>query len=121
MRWVRARLGVASRLALFALAVQIALSFGHVHPGDLRHVNGGLAAAGTPSAPSAPTQQPASDADDYCAICATIHLAATLLVPQAPQLPVPFAARPAEHVNYTAATAFSGRRAPFQSRAPPLA
>jgi hypothetical protein len=121
MRRIRARLGAGSRLALFALALQIALSFGHVHLGDVRHANGGLAVAGTPSAPSAPTQHPVSDADDYCAICATIHLAATSLLSQAPQLPVPFAVRGVEHANSVAATFFSTRRAPFQSRAPPLA
>jgi hypothetical protein len=93
MRWMRARLGAGSRLALFALTLQIALSFGHIHLGDFRHTGGGLAAGGTPSAPSAPTQHPVSDAEDYCAICATIHLAATSLLPQAPQLPVPFAVR----------------------------
>jgi hypothetical protein len=121
MRWVRARLGAASRLALFALALQIALSFGHVHPGDFRHVGSSLAVGGSSSAPAAPAQQPVRDADDYCAICATIHLAATSLLPQAPPLPVPFAARAVEHVNCTAAAFFSARRAPFQSRAPPLA
>jgi hypothetical protein len=121
MRWVRARLGAASQLALFALALQIALSFGHVHPGDFKYAGGGLAVGGASSVPSAPSQQPASDADDYCAICATIHLAATSLLPQAPPLPVPFAARAVPHVNCTAAAFFSTRRAPFQSRAPPLA
>jgi hypothetical protein len=121
MRWVRARLGAASRLALFALALEIALSFGHVHPGDFKYAGSGFAVGGTSSTPSAPAQQPVRDADDYCAICATIHLAATSLLAQAPPLPVPFAARAVEHVNRTAATFFSTRRAPFQSRAPPLA
>jgi hypothetical protein len=121
MRWVRARLGAGSRFALFALALQITLAFGHVHPGDFRHVGGGVAARGASSAPSAPAQHPVRDADDYCAICATIHLAATSLLPQAPPLPAPFAARAVEHVNCIAAAFFSSRRAPFQSRAPPLA
>jgi hypothetical protein len=89
--------------------------------GDFRHTGGDLAAKKTPSAPSTPTQQPVSDADDYCAICATIHLAATSLLPQTPQLPVPFAVRRVEHSNCVAITFFSTRRAPFQSRAPPLA
>jgi hypothetical protein len=120
MRWVRARLGVGSRLALFALALQIALSFGHVHLGDFRHGTNGLAVAGT-QPPSDPPQQPVHDADDYCAICATIHLAATSLLPQAPPLPVPFMARPIEHAKFLATSSFSARRAPFQSRAPPLA
>jgi hypothetical protein len=121
MQWFRANLWSGSRLALLALTLQIALSFGHVHPGYSRHAVGGFAAAGSQPAPSAPTQQPANDADDYCAICATIHLAATSLLPQAPQLPLPFAARPIEHDNIVATSSFSTRRAPFQSRAPPLA
>jgi hypothetical protein len=79
-------LGVGSRLALFALALQIVFSFGHVHLGDFKHGGRGVAVAGTPAGPSAPTQQPVSDADNYCAT-----------------------------------SSISTRRAPFQSRAPPLA
>jgi hypothetical protein len=120
MQWFRVKLKVGARLALFALALQIALSLGHVHPGDFRHVGGGLAAGGASSAPSAPSQQPVRDADDYCAICATIHLAATSLLPQAPPLPVPFASQTVEHFNSTAPSSLPARRAPFQSRAPPL-
>ena len=120
MRWVRARLGAGSRLALFALTLQVVLSFGHVHRGDFRHAIDGRAVTGTQPAPSDPPLQPASDADDYCAICATIHLAATSLLPQALQLPVPLAAGPVEHANPVAKGFFSPRRAPFQSRAPPL-
>jgi hypothetical protein len=120
MRWVRAKLGAGSRLALFALALQIILSFGHVHLGYFRHGTNSLAVTGTQSVPSDPSQQPASDADDYCAICATIHLAATSLLPQALQLPVQLAAGPVEHAKPVAKGFFSPRRAPFQSRAPPL-
>jgi hypothetical protein len=121
MQWFRARSKASALLALFALTVQIALSFGHVHLGEFKHARGSLAAAGTSSVPSDPPQQPINDADGYCAICATVHLAATSLLPQAPQLPVPFAAGPVEHANYVAAGSFPARRAPFQSRAPPLA
>ena len=119
MRWVRAKLRAGARLALFALAVQTALSFGHVHVGDARHA-APLASTGTQPTGSAPTQHPVHDADGYCAICATIHLAATSSLPQPPQLPVPFAARPVEHANCIATSFFSARRAPFQSRAPPF-
>jgi hypothetical protein len=121
MQWFRAKIRVGALLAIFALTVQVALSFGHLHLGEFKHVRGGLAAAGTSSVPSDPSQQPVSDTDSYCAICATIHLAAASLLPQAPQLPVLFAARAVEHVNCAAATFLSTRRAPFQSRAPPLA
>jgi hypothetical protein len=86
MQWFRANLKVGARLGLFALTLQIVLSFGHVHLGGLRHSTGRLSVAGTHSVPPDPQQQPISDADEYCAICASIHLAATSLLPQAPQL-----------------------------------
>ena len=121
MQWFRANLKVGARLGLFALTLQIVLSFGHVHLGGLRHSTDRLSVAGTHSVPSDPQRQPINDADEYCAICATIHLAATSLLPQAPQLSVPFAVQPVEHANFITATSHSPRRASFQSRAPPLA
>jgi hypothetical protein len=81
MQWFRANLKVGSRLALLALTLQIVLSFGHVHLGGLRHSSDRLSVAGTHSVPSHPQRQPISDADEYCAICATMHLAATSLLP----------------------------------------
>jgi len=120
MQWFRANLKAGARLALFALTVQIALSFGHVHLGNLAHAVPSLASASTQSTPSAPTQ-PAGHANDYCAICATIHLTAISFLPPAPQLPVPFVARSVEHFNSAAVVFIAPRRAPFRSRAPPLA
>jgi len=120
MRWFRATLRTGARLALFALTVQIALSFGHIHLGSVRYASAIASTGGQPSG-STPTQHPVGDADDYCAICATIQLATTSSLPQAPQLPVPFAVGRVEHSNCVAVTFFSARRAPFQSRAPPLA
>ena len=121
MQWFRANLRVGARIGLFALTLQIVLSFGHVHLGDLRHSTDRLAVAAAQPGPSDPLQQPISDADGYCAICAAIHLAGTSLLPQAPQLSVPFAGQPVEHANFIPATSLSPRRASFQSRAPPLA
>lgn len=119
MRWFRAKLRAGARLALFALSVQIALSFGHVHLGNVQHASA-VASTGTQPSGSTPAQHPVGDADDYCATCATIHLSATSFVPQAPHLPVPFLSRPVEHFDCVAVVSFSPRRAPFQSRAPPV-
>src|ERR1700733_7862530 len=76
-----------SWLALVALAFQLVVSFGHVH---LDGVRIGPAAVGrpTPAAHSVPAQPPA-DNDDYCAICASLYLAANSFVPSAPPLPMP--------------------------------
>ena len=51
MQWFRAKLNVGARLAIFALALQIAVSFGHMHLGDIRHTVGGLSVAETVSVP----------------------------------------------------------------------
>jgi hypothetical protein len=120
MRWIRAKLRAGAGVALFALTVQIALSFGHIHLGNVQHASA-IASTGTLPSGSTPTQHPLGDADDYCAICATIHLSATSFLTQPPQLPVPFLSRPVEHFDCVAVISFSPRRAPFQSRAPPLA
>jgi hypothetical protein len=95
MSWFRANRGVAAWLALFALACQLAFSFGHVHLGSFG-VSGlnvakfsiGLAARGAaPAADSAagtpppPQRDPARPGDDFCAVCANISLAGALILP----------------------------------------
>ena len=121
MRWIRCNGRVGAWLALAALALQIVVSFGHVHLNGAPHsaIVGAMARA--PGSPLVPDQPPAGDPDDYCAICATIYLAANSFVPLAPQLAVPFASRPVEHVDHVTNALILPRRAPFQSRAPPLA
>ncbi len=124
MRWFRTQRGFGSGLALFALTLQLVLSFGHVH---LYGVRGGsatatvMAGAKAPASLPSPAQYPANDADDYCAICAAIHLTATSFLPQVPQLSVPFASQTIEHVKHVAFAFVAPQRSPFQSRAPPLA
>jgi hypothetical protein len=111
-------------LALFALALQIVVSFGHMHRDDLGlpPLSGAeqtQAAAGVAAGPAGQHQQPASD--DYCPICASIALLATampalppvLVTPQAiGYVPPPLASlrRPASQVVLA-----------FQARAPPAA
>ena len=121
MRWVRCNGRFGSWLALAALALQIAVSFGHVHLDRVARASAVVAVAAAPGTPALPDHQPGNEADDYCAICATIYLAANSFVPQAPQLAVPFGSQAIEHVDRVAAVFIVPRRAPFQSRAPPLA
>jgi hypothetical protein len=123
MRWVRTNRQWSSWLALAAITLQLVLSFGHVH---LEKLASGLAiasmAASKASSPlQNPIQHPANGADDYCAICATIHLASSSLTPDAPLLPVLFASRTIEHFGNFTFVFISPQRAAFQSRAPPLA
>jgi len=135
MKWFRANTRHGSRLALFALLVQFALS-GHFHPlaaqaapaiqTGLTHadlVQSGTSAARDAAGKSAPQQQP-SDHDqhpaDGCAICAVIALATNLLFATPPVLQLPqaiellYLTTEAEFVHLKSA------RHAFQSRAPPL-
>jgi hypothetical protein len=107
-------------LALIALALQFAVSFGHVHI-DNTYPARTIIGLGTRAAQSLPAQQPGQDGDDYCAICASIYLAANSFVPVAPLLPVPSASHLIERSDHGAPAFVAPQRAPFQSRAPPLA
>ena len=122
MRWVyNKRLG--SWLALAALALQLVVSFGHVHLDGVHRTYAAPAVSGLAAeASQLPAPQPGNDADhDYCAICATIFLAANSFLPPAPQLPVPSVSQTVERFARVPVVFIASRRAPFQSRAPPLA
>jgi hypothetical protein len=121
MRCFRTRKSFGSGLAFFALAVQLVLSFGHIHLEGIRGGSTPVLTAELPASQPSPAQHPANDADDYCAICATMHLASTSFVPDAPQLPVPFVSQVIEHFNHFAFIFVAPQRTAFQSRAPPLA
>jgi hypothetical protein len=105
------------------MALQLALSFGHLHLDRIAPTPAALVVAGAISSghPSSPAHYPANDSDDYCAICATIHLASTSFLSKAPALPLPFAVQVVQHFNRVAFIVTTPRRTAFQSRAPPLA
>jgi hypothetical protein len=115
MKWVRANIGLGARVALFALAVQFALSFGHFHP---------IAAQAAPSIQSVQQQLPSPDTDrhldDLCAICAVIALASTAVAAAPPSLLLPQFVELRHQTTETAFLHLHAARAAFQSRAPPL-
>lgn len=116
MALVRYRQRLGSFLALFALALQLVLSFGHHHANEFRPEPAAVAAqtGGAGDAPAAP------DNDDRdCAICAVIHLAGTALAPVAPALTLPasFHDAPRAKPRPAAFASYWPRR--FQARAPP--
>jgi hypothetical protein len=122
MSWVRARLRFGSHLALFALAVQLVLSFGHVHLDDLVPASS-VAATAVPEAqaPVAPDHDSDGPGHDYCGICALIQLAGTAAASLPPPLAVPALFTRVRHERYfTLAYAVASPHA-FQARAPPLA
>jgi hypothetical protein len=117
MKRFRSNIKHGSRLALFALAVQFALSFGHFH---------GIAARAAPFIQSVQQQLPASDHDsdqqpgDSCAICAMIALAHTALFAAPPALPLPQATELKYLTTDVAFGHLNAVRCAFQPRAPPL-
>jgi hypothetical protein len=126
MGWVHGHKRHGALLALAALALQIVLSFGHVHLDGVRPANAHstVAVAHKPAVAQAsrqgPAQNPGAD-DDYCAICASIYLASTSLIADAPPLPVPLGFHRIEHSYGAARDIAAPRRFAFQSRGPPAA
>jgi hypothetical protein len=139
MQWFRSNIRKGSRLALFALAVQLALSFGHFHglaeqaaptiqsgpaKSDLSHASG-LPAPNAVSQ-SAQHQQPSSDHDsdrqpnDNCAICAVMAMAGTVLFATPPQLLLPQAVEFSYQTIDAGFVHLSSARVAFQPRAPPI-
>ncbi len=75
MSWIRAHRRFGGTLALFALALQLALSFGHVHARDLAGIPGSAVAQAQVTVPHGPDGDAADQANDiYCAVCATVAL-----------------------------------------------
>jgi hypothetical protein len=126
MCWFRSNRKTGGRLALFALALQLVLSFGHIHLQDIYGYGPAGAAASalataTEKSSSLPSDQPSKHGDDYCAICATTSLLGNSFVAQAPQLPVPFVSQAAAQIDGVALIFIATPRASYQSRAPPTA
>ncbi|QOZ28228.1 DUF2946 family protein [Bradyrhizobium sp. CCBAU 51753] len=139
MKWFRRHIKTGSRLALFALAVQFVLSFGHFHPIAAAQAAPALqtglsqldfAFLGTSATPDLAIQvvqkQPPAHPDndpqpaDTCAICAIISLAGNLLAATPPVLLLPEAV---EFLHRTTDAEFlhlKSAPAAFRSRAPPL-
>jgi hypothetical protein len=127
MGFVRSQRRWGAWAGLFALVLQLVLSFGHMHPDDL-----GLpppAAAGHAQAiantASAPIGQPQQDhqpqPDDYCAICASMALVATAIASLPPALIVPSAFRYIWPLHLVARGIRATLIPSFQARGPPSA
>jgi hypothetical protein len=117
MRWFRTN-RLSGCLALFALAIQLAVSFGHVH---LDRFGGQRTAAATNVAHShgvPPGDVP--DTDDFCAICAVISLSGSLVVPEPPSIIVSTTLSEILVPDRGALLVAKYERAQFQARAPPV-
>jgi hypothetical protein len=121
VRWFRTHIGLGSRLALFALAIQLVLSFGHVHVGKIAPASsqGAITVAQAPDRGGGPGPKPHTGIDDFCAICATVSLLASSVVPTASSLLPPVAAEHRWLNEFASARLSSDSFVLFQARAPP--
>jgi hypothetical protein len=146
MKWFRSNIRHGSRLALFALAIQVLLSFGHFHrssaqavpalmvgsqPGLHNTVTGAAAhldawarashedafrAVGLKTSDHESDGRPTDD----CAICAVTALANALVVATPSYLPGPQSASSLHLMTGAEFIALNSARVVFQSRAPPI-
>jgi hypothetical protein len=136
MHWFRSHRFEVASLALFALACQFLLSFGHVHldrfagnPSNWAIAAAAGKAVSAPAGkvtiadlPTSPRQKnPSGLGDDFCAICVSISLAAALVVPDAPALLPGISLFRELHWSFAATRARPIDHFHFNARGPPTA
>jgi hypothetical protein len=126
--WFRSNRG--RWLALFALACQLMLSFGHLHLGKVSVAPTGVAENGalvvntgedSAALPRAPPLNDSTKGGDFCALCASINLAASLVVPTAPMVVPPFSSDVAPTWSREGIEPVAFDHVFFDARGPPYA
>ena len=131
MKWFRSNIRHGARLALFAMLVQFALTFGHSHwfaqatplvQSQLTGSAKGIAlidrAAVEKPAPAAPDRE--QPGDDNCAICALVAMAGTVMSATPPLLLLPQAVELLYRTTDAEFVHLNSARTAFQPRAPPV-
>ncbi|MBR1090703.1 DUF2946 domain-containing protein [Bradyrhizobium manausense] len=130
MKWFRSNIRHGARLALFAMLVQFALTFGHSHffaqaaplaqsqltdSGEILASTHG-AAIQKPSPTNPDREQPG---DDVCAICALVAMAGTIISATPPLLLLPHAVELLYRTTDAEFIHLESASHAFQPRAPP--
>jgi hypothetical protein len=122
MHWVRRNSRFGLWAAMFALAIQLVLSFGHVH---LEDIPGSTPTVALQPQPNGADSTGPADADrgtprrDFCAICAALSLTSNSVLPA-----VSLHTTPVDHLHewaadFCTAQVSFGLHFHFQARAPP--
>jgi hypothetical protein len=131
MKWFRSNIRHGARLALFAMLVQFALTFGHSHwfaqaapLAQSQLTNSAKSLASTDGA-AVQKQSPANSdreqpGDDNCAICAVIALAGSLVSATPPLLLLPQAVELLYRTTDAEFVHLESAHSAFQPRGPPL-
>ncbi|MFB6418842.1 MULTISPECIES: DUF2946 domain-containing protein [Bradyrhizobium] len=136
MKWFRSNIRHGTRLALFAMLVQFALTFGHSHwfaqaaplaQSSLQQTDGAKDSAKDVAAidrtavhkqsPSSPDRE--HPAEDNCAICAIIAMAGTIISATPPVLLLPQAIELLHRTTDAEFIHLKSAGTAFQPRAPP--
>jgi len=128
MAWFRVHARVVSGVALFALALQLALSFGHIHRKDIlgpkpySPAAAVLALAASDAGATTPSDPAGLDHDDdYCAICAINGLIGSAQHAEPPSLPLPLQVAAIALAADIRSLPTERHHRLAQARAPPLA
>lgn len=122
MSWFRANCGGIAWAACFALACQLYVAFGHVHfsrIGDSPIVSAQAGDDGEGSAGSPVQKNPAHPSGGFCAICATIGLAGTLVLTILAIIPAPRLFSERVRWPFVGCERVSFSRLAFGARGPP--
>ncbi|WP_198964369.1 DUF2946 domain-containing protein [Bradyrhizobium sp. Y36] len=132
MKWFRSNIRHGARLALFAMLVQFALTFGHSHwfaqaaplaqatlqqTGSANGVAAIDRAAGQKQSPAAPDRE--HPGEDNCAICALVAMAGTIVFTTPPLLQLPQAIDLLYRTTDAEFLHLKSAGTAFQPRAPP--
>ena len=132
MKWFRSNIRHGARLALFAMLVQFALTFGHSHwfaqaaplaQSSLQQTDSsnGIAsferAAVQKQSPASPDRE--QPGDDNCAICAVVAMAGTVVFAAPPLLLLPQAVELLYRTTDAEFFHLNSARTGFQPRGPP--
>jgi hypothetical protein len=123
MRWFRETLKQGSWLALIALAINLGLSFGHIHAIDSGVSGRGIATATSIASPDHGHKQGHPDhghADYLCTICMAASAMASALASAPPALPSKFANVTIDRTIEPVFALVEPPSAAFQSRGPPI-
>ena len=132
MCWFRSQGRASAWVALFALLLQFAVSFGHVHVdhargpspvvSDLAAIPGGEAQAATVQPGSQRSDKDDDHADhQLCAICILNQMVGTAQTAAPPSVPLALVSRTTEQAFASERIAIKPLPSAFRSRAPPAA
>jgi hypothetical protein len=124
MRWFRDHIRQGSWFALVALAINLALAFGHVHASDgsgAERAGSLIAAIAASHGDGTTPNHPADHQADYlCPICMAAAAMGAALASTPSVLPVEFSTATIDHAIEQDLRVLQPPRAAFQSRGPPI-